>query len=254
MSCSAARSVRHGRFRARLRPPLELLHRRATDHDVGRGPGAHRRGRPRGHPGQGLAARGESAVSPWAPTRSRTPWRTPASRDGPVIDAFSVRKEAKKHGTGRRIEGNFSPGSSVVVVEDVITSGGSATPGHRGDPGGGRGGPWRPRGRGPGRRRPGRDRATWHRQSFHLLLLHRWDSMKQQSENCRLPHFDLKGNEKPERMSRARIRAPLSIATSAMGNFRLLFSSRSSHQWPEIPAMRSDTDRSSPSGNGPVPP
>lgn len=43
-----------------------------------------------------------------------------------VIDAFSVRKEAKEHGTGRRIEGNFSPGLRVVVVEDVITSGGSA--------------------------------------------------------------------------------------------------------------------------------
>ena len=46
--------------------------------------------------------------------------------NGPVIDAFSVRKEAKKHGTGKKIEGNFSAGSSVVVVEDVITSGGSA--------------------------------------------------------------------------------------------------------------------------------
>ena len=45
---------------------------------------------------------------------------------GDVIDAFSVRKEAKKHGTGRRIEGNFSPGLPVVVVEDVITSGRSA--------------------------------------------------------------------------------------------------------------------------------
>jgi orotate phosphoribosyltransferase len=46
--------------------------------------------------------------------------------NGEVIDAFSVRKEAKKHGTGKRIEGNFSPGLKVVVVEDVITSGGSA--------------------------------------------------------------------------------------------------------------------------------
>jgi len=44
----------------------------------------------------------------------------------PALDAFSVRKEAKQHGTGRRIEGNFSAGMSVVVVEDVITSGGSA--------------------------------------------------------------------------------------------------------------------------------
>jgi orotate phosphoribosyltransferase len=45
---------------------------------------------------------------------------------GPQIDAFSVRKEPKAHGTGRRIEGNFEPGRSVVVVEDVITTGGSA--------------------------------------------------------------------------------------------------------------------------------
>lgn len=44
----------------------------------------------------------------------------------PIIDAFSVRKEAKGHGTKRRIEGNFAPGTKVVVVEDVITSGGSA--------------------------------------------------------------------------------------------------------------------------------
>ena len=42
------------------------------------------------------------------------------------IDAFSVRKDAKQHGTGQAIEGNFHPGAAVVVVEDVITSGGSA--------------------------------------------------------------------------------------------------------------------------------
>lgn len=46
--------------------------------------------------------------------------------DPPVVDAFSVRKIAKEHGTGRRIEGNFSPDQPVVVVEDVITSGASA--------------------------------------------------------------------------------------------------------------------------------
>lgn len=42
------------------------------------------------------------------------------------VDAFSVRKDAKQHGTRRAIEGNFQPGDAVVVVEDVITSGGSA--------------------------------------------------------------------------------------------------------------------------------
>jgi orotate phosphoribosyltransferase len=42
------------------------------------------------------------------------------------MDAFSVRKDVKQHGTRRAIEGNFRPGDSVVVVEDVITSGGSA--------------------------------------------------------------------------------------------------------------------------------
>lgn len=35
------------------------------------------------------------------------------------------RKEAKQHGLGRPIEGAYSPGERVVIVEDVITSGGS---------------------------------------------------------------------------------------------------------------------------------
>lgn len=43
-----------------------------------------------------------------------------------AVDAFSVRKEAKDHGRGRLIEGNFKQGDQVVVVEDVITSGDSA--------------------------------------------------------------------------------------------------------------------------------
>jgi orotate phosphoribosyltransferase len=42
------------------------------------------------------------------------------------LDGFTVRKDAKKHGTGKRIEGCFSAGAHVVVVEDVITTGGSA--------------------------------------------------------------------------------------------------------------------------------
>ena len=42
------------------------------------------------------------------------------------IRAFSVRKEAKEHGTGNRIEGPFQSGDRVVVIEDVITTGKSA--------------------------------------------------------------------------------------------------------------------------------
>jgi orotate phosphoribosyltransferase len=45
---------------------------------------------------------------------------------GAPIRGFTVRKEPKAHGTGQRIEGQFKPGDSVVVVEDVITTGGSA--------------------------------------------------------------------------------------------------------------------------------
>jgi orotate phosphoribosyltransferase len=45
---------------------------------------------------------------------------------GSAIRAFSVRKEAKSHGTGSQIEGPFRKGDQVVVVEDVITTGKSA--------------------------------------------------------------------------------------------------------------------------------
>ena len=47
-------------------------------------------------------------------------------RRGEPINAFSVRKQAKQYGTGRQIEGCFESGARVVVVEDVITTGGSA--------------------------------------------------------------------------------------------------------------------------------
>ena len=42
------------------------------------------------------------------------------------LRAFTVRKEAKVHGTGKLIEGPFRSGDRVVVIEDVITTGGSA--------------------------------------------------------------------------------------------------------------------------------
>jgi orotate phosphoribosyltransferase len=44
------------------------------------------------------------------------------------LDAFIVRKEPKGHGTGQWIEGRktIPDGSRVAVLEDVVTSGGSA--------------------------------------------------------------------------------------------------------------------------------
>jgi len=41
------------------------------------------------------------------------------------LRAFIVRKEAKGHGTGNQIEGNLEPGCRVVIVDDVVTTGGS---------------------------------------------------------------------------------------------------------------------------------
>ena len=42
--------------------------------------------------------------------------------DGRPIDAFVVRKEAKKHGMQRRIEGPDVAGKRVLVVEDTMTA------------------------------------------------------------------------------------------------------------------------------------
>lgn len=46
-------------------------------------------------------------------------------RQGHPIHAFSVRKRPKRHGRGKLLEGCFEPGARVVIVEDVITTGGS---------------------------------------------------------------------------------------------------------------------------------
>lgn len=43
------------------------------------------------------------------------------------MHAFTVRKEPKTHGTGRQVEGPLAAGDNVVIVEDVITTGGSAS-------------------------------------------------------------------------------------------------------------------------------
>jgi orotate phosphoribosyltransferase len=43
--------------------------------------------------------------------------------DEAPIDAFSVRKEAKRHGTAQRIEGGLPPGARCLMVEDSMTTG-----------------------------------------------------------------------------------------------------------------------------------
>jgi orotate phosphoribosyltransferase len=46
-----------------------------------------------------------------------------AATRGCGLKAFSVRKEAKDHGTGGRIAGALDPGDQVVVTEDTVTRG-----------------------------------------------------------------------------------------------------------------------------------
>ena len=45
---------------------------------------------------------------------------------GKPINAFSVRQRPKEHGTGGLLVGDVTPGDRAVVVEDVVTTGGSA--------------------------------------------------------------------------------------------------------------------------------
>jgi orotate phosphoribosyltransferase len=48
-----------------------------------------------------------------------------AVRNTPVL-GFMVRKESKGHGTNQYIEGPVKPGDTAVIVEDVVTTGGSS--------------------------------------------------------------------------------------------------------------------------------
>ena len=45
--------------------------------------------------------------------------------EGPPLSGFIVRREPKDHGTASRVEGNVEPGTRVLVVDDVVTTGGS---------------------------------------------------------------------------------------------------------------------------------
>lgn len=43
----------------------------------------------------------------------------------PDVHGFIIRKDEKKHGARRMIEGNLQKGDRAVIVEDVVTTGGS---------------------------------------------------------------------------------------------------------------------------------
>jgi orotate phosphoribosyltransferase len=51
---------------------------------------------------------------------------TIAGTRGFALRGFMVRKESKGHGTQRYLEGPVVPGERVVIVEDVVTTGGSS--------------------------------------------------------------------------------------------------------------------------------
>jgi len=51
---------------------------------------------------------------------------TAAAERGRELLGFLVRKEAKGHGTNKYVEGPVQPGMKVVVIDDVVTTGGSA--------------------------------------------------------------------------------------------------------------------------------
>ena len=51
---------------------------------------------------------------------------TAAGARGHDLLGFLVRKEPKGHGTQRYIEGPVQPGMKVVIVDDVVTTGGSS--------------------------------------------------------------------------------------------------------------------------------
>jgi orotate phosphoribosyltransferase len=51
---------------------------------------------------------------------------TLAGVEGVPLRGVMVRKEAKQHGTGKFVEGPYAAGEELVIVEDVVTTGGSS--------------------------------------------------------------------------------------------------------------------------------
>ncbi len=51
---------------------------------------------------------------------------TMADVNGKALKGFLVRKESKGHGTNKFVEGPVAAGETAVIVEDVVTTGGSS--------------------------------------------------------------------------------------------------------------------------------
>ncbi len=49
-----------------------------------------------------------------------------AGAQGRDLSGFMVRKDSKDHGTKKFVEGPVAPGMKVVIIDDVVTTGGSA--------------------------------------------------------------------------------------------------------------------------------
>ncbi len=71
-------------------------------------------------------ARALGATAVGGLTMGADPVACAALAGGADVKAFFVRKEAKQHGLARRVEGPLlEPGDRCLVVEDVVTTGGS---------------------------------------------------------------------------------------------------------------------------------
>ncbi|HET8978239.1 MAG TPA: orotate phosphoribosyltransferase [Solirubrobacteraceae bacterium] len=71
-------------------------------------------------------ARAWSATAVGGMTMGADPIACAALAGGADVKAFFVRKEAKQHGLARRIEGpQLEPSDRCMLVEDVVTTGGS---------------------------------------------------------------------------------------------------------------------------------
>ena len=152
---AARDGARDRRGDPRQRPDRPVLRRRAPG--AAAPGGVPRLGRAGGGRGAAPRAPRRSAARRWAPTRSPARCSPPADD----LKAFFVRKERKEHGLQRWIEGPpIEPGERALVVEDVVTSGGSLVSGDRAAARGGRRAGRRAGGAGPARRRPRGDRGA----------------------------------------------------------------------------------------------